>query len=144
MSNSQSSDADNDIDASNTLDNKLVRQENQTSPSTSELKTTEQLRLEEARMVNWLCFLLVVISTTSSAVAFCVTKNPFSFSFLSLLPLLPVIRRRKEEAIFPISTEDLQIRLKELDVEMERVKKQNTSTTLPFFAWLKRINGRRI
>lgn len=146
MFNSQSSDADNDSDVSNSniLNNKPVHQENQTLPSTSGPKTIEQLRLEQARTIDLLCVLLIVTLTAGSVVAFCFTRNVLSFSFLTLLSLLPAIRRRKEEAIFPISTGDLQIRLKELDVEMERVKKQGTSITLSFFAWLKRIIGRRI
>lgn len=144
MPNSQSSDADNGIDASNTntLDNKLIRQENQTLLLARRSKTTEQLRLEQARMIDLLCVLLIVTVTASSVVAFCITRSVLSFSFLSLLSLLPSIRRRKEEAIFPISAEDLQIKLKELDVEIERIKKQNASTPSLFFTWLKRITGR--
>ncbi len=104
MPNSQSSDADNGIDASNTntLDNKLIRQENQTLPLARRSKTTEQLRLEQARVIDLLCVLLIVTVTASSVVAFCITRSVLSFSFLSLLSLLPSIRRRKEEAIFPI------------------------------------------
>jgi hypothetical protein len=140
--NSQSSDADNGIDDSN-ANNKLVQQENQTLLLTKGAKTTEQIRLEEARTINLLCFLLVVISAGCSVIAFCFTKSVFSFGFLTLLSSLPSIRRRKEEAIFPISPEDLQIRMKELDVEMERAKKQDVSTKPLLFTWLKRTIGRR-
>jgi hypothetical protein len=94
--NSQSSGADNNNDVSNTntLDSKLVQQESQTLPSARGSKTTEQLRLEQARMIDLLCVLLIVALTTSSVVAFCITRSALSFSFLSLLSLLPSIRRR--------------------------------------------------
>ena len=67
------------------------------------------------------------------------TKNPLSF--MALLPVLsqvPNIRRRLEEFALPISPEDKEIRLKELDVEIARIKKQSTLTSLPLFSWLSR------
>jgi hypothetical protein len=56
---------------------------------------------------------------------------------------LPSLRRRKEEAIFPISSEDLQIKLKELDVEHERIKQQSKSPNLPLFTWLKHFTRKQ-
>ena len=99
--------------------------------------TIEQVRIEQARMVDWICVFLISISIIASVVSFCITKSIVSFSFISLLGLLPSMRRRKEEAIFPISSEDLQIKLKELDVECERIKYQNKSPNIPLFNWLK-------
>jgi len=144
MPNSQSSDADDSSNASstNTLDKKPIYQENQIALSNRGPKTIEQIRLEQALMVDLLCILLIVTLIAASVVTFCITRSMFSFGFLSFLSLLPSVRRRKEEAIFPISTEDLQIKLKELDVEIERIRKQNASTILPLFTWLKRIIGR--
>ncbi len=105
--------------------------------NTCSSNTIEQMRLEQARMIDWICIFLIFISIVASAVSFCITKSIVSFSFISLLSLLPSMRRRKEEAIFPISSEDLQIKLKELDVECERIKCQNKSPNLPFLTWLK-------
>jgi hypothetical protein len=95
------------------------------------------MRLEQAKMIDWICILLIFTSIVASTVSFCMTKSMLSFSFLSLLSLLPSLRRRKEEAIFPISSEDLQIKLKELEVESERIKQQSKSPTLHLFTWLK-------
>ena len=103
----------------------------------SRSNTIEQMRFEQARMIDWICIFLISMSIIASAVSFCITKSIVSFSFISLLGLLPSMRRRKEEAFFPISSEDLQIKLKELDVECERIKYQNKSLNIPLFSWLK-------
>ncbi len=131
-----------DVEVANTVDDKPNYQENQILPLRQSSQTTEQLRVEQARMVDLLCILLIVSLTTASVVAFCVTRSLLSFSFLSLLSLLPAIRRRKEEAIFPINEKDFHIKLKELDVEIERIRKQSSSGNLPIFLLLKRILGK--
>lgn len=119
-------------------DNKLIRQENQ-SPQQKGLNLSEQFIMEQARKADRLCVLFIIVLVAATACTFCYTRSPLSFSFLTLLPLPLSIRRRKEEAIFPISREDLQIRLKELDIEMEKIRKQNPSVILTFLNWLKRL-----
>jgi hypothetical protein len=143
MPNSQGSDADNssEVNNANTLDNKPTRQENQTPPSKG-LKMTEKFLVEQARMADFICVFLIIILIVASVVTFCSTRSMLSFSFLPFIPWILSIRRRKEEAIFPISTEDLQIKLKELDVEMEKIRKQNAPLNLPLFSWLKRVISR--
>lgn len=140
MPDSQSSDADDNSDASiaNIADNKLIRQENQSLPPKG-LKVSERFLVEQARTADLMCGIVIISLIVASVVAFCDTRSLLSFSFLTCIPLFLSIRRRKEEAIFPISTEDLQIRLKELDVEIEKVRKQNAVGALPFFTWLKHI-----
>ena len=105
-------------------------------------RTIEQIRLEEARVTNLLCFFLAFGLITACAVTFCITQSPLSFGFLSGLPLIPAFRRRQGETIFPISQEDLQIKLKELDVEIERIRKQSPFTNLAPFTWLRRLLGK--
>lgn len=105
-------------------------------------RTLEQIRLEEARVTNVLCFLLAFGLITASAVTFCITKSPLSFGFLSGLALIRAFRRRQEEFAFPLSPEDLQIRLKELDVEAKRIEKQSTTASHPLFSWLGRLFGK--
>jgi len=144
MPNSQSRDSDNTDDVSNlnTFDNKPTCQENQTSRLTKESEIIEQLRLEQSRINDLLCIFLIVALLTASLVAFCVTRSMLSFGFLSLLSLLPSMRRRKEETIFPISAADKEIKLRELDVEIERIRKQGTPSILSFLTWLKHIFGK--
>ncbi len=143
MSNSQSSDADDSSEVSNanTLDNKLIRQENQI-PLPKGLKVTEQFLVEQARSADLICVFLFVTLVAASVVTVCITRSMLSFGFLTFIPLLLSVRHRKEEAIFPISAEDLQIKLKELDVEMERIRKQNSSMNISLLTWLKRIMSR--
>ena len=140
MPDSQSSDADDNSDASiaNIADNKLIHQENQPLPP-KRLKLSERFLVEQARTADLMCGIIIISLIVASVVAFCDTRSLLSFSFLTCIPLFLSIRRRKEEAIFPISTEDLQIRLKELDVEIEKVRKQNAVGALSFFTWLKHI-----
>jgi hypothetical protein len=117
----------------NSTEKITVSQENQMLPLPPQsFQITEQLRVQEAHMVDLLCILLITFLVTASAVAFCVTRSMLSFSFLTLLSLLPSLRRRKEEAIFPISENDFRIKLKELDVEIERIRKQNSTSKLTF------------
>ena len=125
-----------DVIPTNIVEEKRIYQADQT-PLNSCSHTIEQVRLEQARMIDWICILLISTSIIASTVSFCMTKSILSFSFFSLLSLLPSLRRRKEEAIFPISSEDLQIKLKELDVESERIRQQSKSPNLHFFTWLK-------
>jgi hypothetical protein len=101
--------------------------------------TTEQVRWSLLQTSNTLCIILIVglivVLPLASTVAFCVTKSILSFGLLS--PIIPGItlllrlRRRPEEFAFPLSPEDLQIRLKELDVEANRIEKQSTTASLP-------------
>jgi hypothetical protein len=144
MPNSQINGADNSIDVSgaNTLDVTPINQKNQTPTPKRGSKTPEQFRLEQARINDVLSILLIVIPITASVVTFCITRSLASFGFLSLLSMLPAMRRRIVEALFPISAEDLQIKMKELDVEIERIRKHNTPTILHIFTWLKRFTGR--
>ena len=140
MPKSQSSDADDTSDASKAkVDDKPTCQENQHPPLSSGLKVTEQFLIEQARITDFFCILLIVALIAASTVTFCITRSMLSYGFLTFLTLLPSIRRRKEEAIFPISNEDFQIKLKELDVEIERVRKQNARINFPIFAWLRRL-----
>ena len=143
MPSSQNSDADNgsEVSNANVLDNKPICQENQISPLKG-LKTTEKFLVEQARIADFICVFLILILIVASVVTFCATRSMFSFGFLTFIPWILPIRRRKEEAIFPISTQDYQIKLKELDVEMERIRKQNPPINLPFFTWLKRVISR--
>ncbi len=140
MPNSQSSDADDNSDASNAniVDNKPIPQENQLPPPKG-VRVPERFLVEQARIADLICVILIISLIAASAVTFCYTRSLLSFGFLTFIPLPLSIRRRKEEAIFPISAEDLQIRLKELDVEMERIRKHNALGNLPLFTWLKRI-----
>jgi hypothetical protein len=140
MPDSQSNDADDTSDASiaNRADNKLILQGNQPL-SPKELHVSERFFVEQARTADLMCGVIIISLIVASVVAFCDTRSLLSFSFLTCIPFFLSIRRRKEEAIFPISTEDLQIRLKELDVEIEKVRKQNAVGILPFFTWLKHI-----
>jgi hypothetical protein len=140
MPESQSRNADNSTDDSNVdnADNKLIRQENQ-APQLKGLNLPEHFIMEQARKDDLLCVLITIVLIGAAVGTFCYTRNLFSFGFLTLLPLPLSIRRRKEEAIFPISKEDYQIRLRELDIEMEKVRKQNSSVILPLLNWLKRI-----
>ncbi len=139
----QSSDADDSSEDSNanTVDNKLIRQEKQT-PLLRGSKVTDQFLVDQARNADLICITIIFMLIAASVVTFCYTRNILSLGFLTFIPLPLSIRRRKEEAIFPISAEDLQIRLKELDVEIERVRKQNAPLNLPLFTWLKRIISR--
>jgi hypothetical protein len=137
MPNSQSSDAD-DASKANIIDNKLIPQGNQRVPS-KRLRVPEHFLVEQARITDLMCVILTVSLIVASTVAFCYTRSLFSFGFLTLISLPLSIRRRKEEAIFPIGAEDLQIRLKELDVEIEKIKSQNVWKNLPLFNWLKGI-----
>lgn len=140
MPDSQSSDADDNSDASNAniVDDKPIHQENQL-PQPKGLKVPEHFLVEQARIADLICVILISSLIAASTVAFCYTRSLLSFGFLTFIPLPLSIRRRKEEAIFPISAEDLQIRLKELDVEMERIRKHNASGNLSLLTWLKRI-----
>ncbi len=140
MPDSQSSDADDDSGASkaNIADNKLIRQENQPQPPKG-LKVPERFLVEQARTADLMCGIIIISLIVASVVAFCDTRSLLSFGFLTCIPLFLSIRRRKEEAIFPISTEDLQIRLKELDVEIEKIRKHNALGNLPLITWLKHI-----
>jgi hypothetical protein len=126
-----------DVIPNNIVEEKRICQEVQATVHNRRSDPLEQMRLEQAKMIDWICILLIFTSIIASALCFCITKSVISFSFLSLNSLLPSLRRRKEEAIFPISGEDLQIKLKELDVERERVKQQSKSPYLPLFSWLK-------
>ena len=126
-----------DVIPTDIVEEKRISKEDQTSLNRCSSDTIEHMRLEQAKMIDWICIFLIFTSIIASAVSFCMTKSIFSFSFLSLISLLPSLRRRKEEAIFPISSEDLQIKLKELDVEHERVKQQSKSPNLPLLTWLK-------
>ena len=132
-----------DVIPTNIVEEKRIYQEDQTSLNRCGSYTIEQMRLEQAKMIDWICIFLIFTSIIASAVSFCITKSILSFSFLSLISLLPSLRRRKEEAIFPISSEDLQIKLKELDVEHERIKQQSKSTNLPLFTWLKHFTRKQ-
>ncbi len=122
--------------------NRMIKPENQASASIRELSTIEQMRLEEARVTNILCALLIFGLIAACVITFCITKSIFSFSFLSFLSPIPKIRRRQEEAIFPMGPEDLQIKLKEQEVEIARIEKQSTPIGLVLFAWLRRILGK--
>ncbi len=139
MPDSQSCDADDDSGASNAnrVDNKPTHQENQLPAPKGLLP--ERFLVEQARMADLLCGVIIISLIAACVVAFCYTKSLLSFSFMTLIPLFLSIRRRKEEAIFPISAEDLQIRLKELDVELEKVKKQNALGNVPLLTWLKQM-----
>jgi len=120
------------------------------SAQPAERSSLEHMRLSFLRTTNALCIILivglVVVLPLASTIAFCVTRSFFSFSLLS--PIIPGItlllglRRRQEEAIFPISPEDKEIRLKELAVEIERIRKQSTLTSLALFTWLRRLLGK--
>lgn len=140
MPESQSRNADDSTDASNVdnADNKLISQGNQ-APQLRGLNLPEHFIMEQARKDDLLCVLMTIVVIGAAAGTFCYTRNLFSFGFLTFLSLPLSIRRRKEEAIFPISTEDYQIRLKELEIEMEKVRKQNSAVILPFLNWLKHI-----
>ncbi len=115
----------NGVIPTNIVDEKRISQKDQVALKRRSSNAIEQVRLEQARMIDWICIFLIFTSIIASVVSFCITKSVLSFSFLSLLSLLSSIRRRKEEAIFPISSEDLQIKLKELDVEYERIRHQS-------------------
>jgi hypothetical protein len=139
MPDSQISDADDNSDAStaNRVHNKPIPQENQLPPQG--LKIPDHFLVEQARITDLICVVLIVSLIAASAVTFCYTRSLLSFGFLTFLSLPLSIRRRKEEAIFPIGSEDFQIKLKELDVEMARIKNQNAPIILPLFTWFKRI-----
>ena len=110
-------------------------------------RTIEQIRLSLLRTNYALCIILtaglIFGPLIASTVAFCITRSPLSLSLLS--PVVPGIllllrlRRRPEEFAFPISQNDLQIRLKELDVEKAKIEKQSTTASLPLFSWLRRL-----
>ena len=140
MTDTHTGDTDIHIDVIPTkmVEGKIINQEDQ-APFKSCSHSIEEMRLEQARMIDWICILLITTSIVASTVSFCMTKSMLSFSFLSLLSLLPSLRRRKEEAIFPMSREDLQIKLKELEVECERIRQQSKSPYLPLFNWLKHV-----
>ncbi len=120
------------------------------SAQPAEGSSLEHVRLSLLRTNDALCIILtlglIVVLPLASTVAFCVTRSFFSLSLLS--PIIPGItlllrlRRRPEEFAFPTSREDQQIRLKELDVEIARIKKQSTITSLPLFSWLGRLLSR--
>ncbi len=102
--------------------------------------SSEHIRLSLLRTANTLSLILTVGPLVASTIAFCITRSPLSF--VALLPVLSQasnIRRRLEESAFPISQEDQQIRLKELDVEAKRIEKQSTIASLPLFSWLRRL-----
>ena len=104
---------------------------------------SERIRLSLLRTTNALCIILTVGPLVASTIAFCITRSPLSF--VALLPVLSQvsnIRRRLEEFAFPTSQEDQQIRLKELDVELERIRKQSPFANLTPFTWLRRLLGK--
>lgn len=145
MPNSQNSDIDSNI-VVNTVGNvndTLIYRENQTPLSTKGSEIIEQMRLERVRVTDLICILLIVASVAASATTFCITKNILSFGFLSALSALPTIRRRQEEAIFPISAEDKEIKLKELDVEIARIRQRRTFASLPLLTWIHRLIRKR-
>lgn len=119
-------------------DNQLICQENQ-SPQRKGLNLSEPFIMEQARKADRLCVLFIIVLVAATSFTFCYTRSPLSFSFLPLLPLPLAIRRRKDEAIFPIRTEDFQLQLRALDIEMEKIRKQNPSVILTFLNWLKRL-----
>ncbi len=93
------------------------------SAQPAEGSSLEHVRLSLLRTNDALCIILtlglIVVLPLASTVAFCVTRSFFSLSLLS-----PIIR------------------LKELDVEIARIKKQSTITSLPLFSWLGRLLSR--
>jgi hypothetical protein len=101
--------------------------------------SSEQLRWSLVRTTNALSLILTMGPLIAGTIAFCITRNPWSF--IALLPVLSQVsnlRRRLEESAFPISQEDLLIRLKELEVEVKRIEKQSTVASLPLFIWIRR------
>ena len=77
-----------DVIPTNIVEEKRIYQEDQT-PLNRCSHTIEQMRLEQARMIDWICILLISTSIIASTVSFCITKTILSFSLLSLLSLLP-------------------------------------------------------
>lgn len=135
--------AENGVNDGITVDRGSPDQEDEKISTESRSGSVQQMCMEQAHVNNALCALLIFVAVAATAVTFCITKSILCFNFLWLLSLLPSIKRRQEEALFPISTEDLQIRLKELDVEVERIKSGKTSTVSTLIAWLwKRLRGR--
>lgn len=112
---------------------------NGTSES-EERKNIEKARQADIHMTNMLCILLIIGPTIASAVIFCITRNPASLSLAFIIPPAIIkLRHRLQMHLYPFSQEELQIELKDREVEIERIKKQSGLSNLTILNWLRHL-----
>lgn len=78
-----------------------------------------RLRLYDYWLTNFLCLLLVLAIIIASAITFCLTRSPLSFTYFALLKLLPSLRRRIQSFLYPLSQHELTLELARLQTKVD-------------------------